>query len=104
MSPKQNKPFRLKPAALTDLENIWGFSALRWSADQADEYVQGLYAAFERISENPQIARERIEFTPPVRIHNFKSHIVVFREEADHIAIIRIRHGSEDWASDPEGI
>jgi toxin ParE1/3/4 len=103
MSQKQNKPFRLKPAALTDLENIWNFTATRWSADQADEYVQGLYAAFERISENPLIVRERIEFTPPVRIYNFKSHIVVFREEPDHIAIIRIRHGSEDWANYPQG-
>jgi hypothetical protein len=34
MSQKQNKPFRLKPAALTDLENIWSFTAIRWSADE----------------------------------------------------------------------
>lgn len=35
-------------------------------------------------------------------IYNFKSHIVVFREEIDHIAITRVRHGGEDWASDVE--
>lgn len=100
MSQNQNRPFRLKLAALRDLENIWSFTAQSWSPDQADVYVRGLYSTLERISENPQIVRERIEFTPPVRIYNFKSHIVVFREESDHIAIIRVRHGSEDWASE----
>lgn len=100
---QKNKPIRLKPAALADLENFWTFTADRWSADKADEYVSGLYAAFERLAENPAGVRERIEFTPPVRIYRYESHIVVFRDEADNIAIIRIRHGHEDWASDPEG-
>ncbi len=57
----------------------------------------------ERVALNPQIVRERNEFTPPVRIYTFRSHIVVFRDEGDHLDIIRIRHGSEDWAADPAG-
>lgn len=51
----------------------------------------------------PGIVRERVEFTPPVRIYRYEAHIIVFRDEGDHLAIIRIRHGSEDWASDPSG-
>lgn len=103
MSQNQNKPYRLKSAAVLDLEGIWSFTAGRWSVEQADEYVSGIVAAIERLAENPAIARERIEFTPPVRIYTHKSHVIIFRDEGDHLSVIRVRHGSEDWASAPEG-
>ena len=73
---------------------------MRWSARQADDYVSDLAKAIERLAENPRIVRERIEFTPPVRIYPFKSHIVIFRDEEDHLDIIRIRHGHEDWMAE----
>ena len=69
------------------------------AADQADTYVDGLYAAFERVAENPEAVRERTEFTWPVRIDRYESPVVIFRDESDHLLIIRIRHGHEDWAS-----
>jgi toxin ParE1/3/4 len=100
-NPNDAKPFRLKPAALRDLEGIWDFTADRWSPDQADAYVSGLYAAFERLAQSPHIVAERTEYKPPVRIYRYEAHIVVFRQESDHLAIVRIRHGHEDWASDP---
>jgi len=99
--PNDARLFRLNPVALRDLEGIWDFTADRWSADKADAYVSGLYAAFERLAETPHIAPERSEYTPSVRIYRDEAHIVVFREETDHVSIIRIRHGHEDWASDP---
>ena len=102
-NPRSAKPFRLTPAALGDLEKIYDFTVERWSVSKADEYVSGLHVAFERLAENPLIARERIEYTPPVRIYRHESHIVVFLDEPDHVKIIRIRHGREDWANDPEG-
>jgi len=103
MSASKGKPYRLKPTALRDLEEIWFFTAERWSQDQADTYLNGIAGAFERIAQNPKIVRERHEYVPPVRICRHEAHIIVFIEEADHVAIIRVRHGNEDWASDPEG-
>lgn len=67
------------------------------------KYIDGLYAAFERLAENPKIVRERTEFTYSARIYRHGSHIIVFRDEGDHLLVIRVRQGSEDWASDPEG-
>jgi len=103
MAKNPSRPIRLKPAALADLENIWTFTADRWSVDQADTYVDGLNATFERLAENPQAVRERTEFNPPVRIYRYESHVVIFRDEGDHLLIIRIRHGHEDWLNDPPG-
>lgn len=51
------------------------------------------------------MARERHEISPPVRIHPFKAHLVVYRvEDNGDILIIRIRHGHEDWAGDRSDI
>ncbi|WP_341871205.1 type II toxin-antitoxin system RelE/ParE family toxin [Stappia indica] len=45
------------------------------------------------------MARERGEISPPVRIHPFKAHLVVYvMEEDGGILVVRIRHGHEDWS------
>ena len=61
--------YRLTPRALADLEDIWRYSAETWSAAQADQHVDALAQSFGMITALPVLARERLEFTPPVRIH-----------------------------------
>lgn len=69
---------------------------------QARRYHDELFAVFDLIAANPRMARERQEISPPVRIHPFKAHLVVYRiEEKEAVFVIRIRHGHEDWAGDP---
>ena len=102
MSVGKSKPYRFTPAALQDLEDIWEFSARRWSPAQADKYLTRMVGAFERIAANPHMVRSRREYTPPVRIYRYESHVIIFMDQTDHIAIIRVRHGSEDWADDPD--
>lgn len=45
----------------------------------------------------PGRARERPEFDPPVGIHPSGAHIVVYRIEGDHLAILRVLGGRQDW-------
>ncbi len=90
-------PVRLSPLAETDLEDIWTYSAENWSVDQADRYVDALAAAFDTIAHMPEIARERSEFTPPVRIHPSAQHVIIYRIRPDHIEIIRVLGGKQDW-------
>jgi len=97
------KSCRLRPRALDDLEAIWLYTAAQWSVDQADLYIRQLTAGMDLLLEQPEIARERTELTPPVRIHPVASHLIVYRIEAEHLDIIRIRHGREDWTHDPLG-
>ncbi|WP_288356247.1 hypothetical protein [uncultured Cycloclasticus sp.] len=40
------------------------------------------------MADNPFPCRERAELQPPARIHNFKSHLIVYRQLGDAIAII----------------
>lgn len=103
MTPSTPKRYRLRPRARDDLEAIWVYTAARWSIDQADLYIRQLTAGMDLLETQPEIARERTELAPPVRIHPVASHVVVYRIETDYLDIIRIRHGREDWVSDPLG-
>lgn len=103
MARSEAKPYRLRPRARDDLEAIWLYTATQWSAAQADLYIRQLMAGLELLATQPGIARERSELTPPMRIYPIASHIIIYRIEADHLDIIRIRHGREDWANDPSG-
>ena len=48
------------------------------------------------------MARERLEIHPPVRVHPYKSHVVIYKIEGPDILIIRARLGRDDCMSDPE--
>lgn len=91
--------YRLSPAARLDLEAIWLYGAQTWSMDQADRYSQTLEETFERLLANPKIARERRDFDPPVRIHPTGSHLIIYRIEEDHLAILRVLGGQQNWAA-----
>lgn len=65
-------------------------------------YHDDLFAVLELVAANPRMAREPEEISPPVGIHPIKAHLIVYRiEENGTIFVIPIRHGHEDWASDP---
>ncbi len=92
--------FKLSVEAEEDIIAIAEQGARMFGVDQAKPYHDELFALFDLIAANPRIARERNEIEPPVRIHPFKAHLIVYRFEDDEkIFVVRIRHGHEDWAS-----
>ena len=90
---------RLRPRAQADLDDIWNFTLDRWSEDQARSYLQSLSSTFDLILAHPEIARERHEFSPPVRIHTVRSHVVIFQADDEAVEIIRIVRARSNWAA-----
>jgi len=86
----------LRPAAEADLTEIWHYSAATWGPQQADSYVDALFAAFDLLADFPQMARERSEFTPPVRIHPSGTHLVIYQTTDQGIDIIRLLHAHQN--------
>ena len=82
----------IHPLAEQDIADIWVDGADRWGVDQADRYFDGMVNLFDLLSEQPEIARLRNELSPPVRIHPYGSHVVVFETVETGIAIIRVLH------------
>ncbi len=95
--------FKLRPTAKQDLAHIWRGTVETWSIGQADRYVRELNDAFGLLVEQPKMARERPELSPPLRVLRSGSHMILYQIVGDHIDIVRIRHVREDWLSDPLG-
>ena len=87
---------QLRPLAEEDLITIWLYSYERWGELQADLYLEKLKHTFARLAETPQLARERAEFIPPVRIHPCEQHLIVYLAIDNGVDIIRVLHQSMD--------
>lgn len=99
MSSRKATPYRLTPRAIADLEEIWRYTAETWSIEMADQRIDDLVHVFDLIDRMPTLAPERREFDPPVRIHLHASHLIVYRLTADHVVILRLLGGRQDWVS-----
>ncbi|MDO3435969.1 type II toxin-antitoxin system RelE/ParE family toxin [Rhizobium sp. CBN3] len=92
--------FRLSEEAEEDVIGIAETGIRLFGSAQARQYHDELYAIFDLIAANPRMARERHEISPPMRVHPFKAHLVVYMvTESEDVLIVRIRHGHEDWAA-----
>ncbi len=89
--------YRLTPGALADLDDLWLYSAQTWTVAQADRYIDDLTQIFATIAAMPELAREYAEFTPPVRIHAHHNTLIVHTIAVDHIIVLRLLGGKQDW-------
>lgn len=89
----------LRPRAEADLSEIWDYTAKTWSVDQANAYILALDQLLRSLADFPEMARLRREFTPPLPIHPFRQHVIVYAVEPDAIDVIRIVNGRASWAA-----
>lgn len=93
--------FRLSLAAEDDIIGIAEEGVRLFGPVQARRYHEELFASFDLIATNPRMARERHELSPPIRIHPFKAHLIVYQiEDEGGVLIVRVRHGHEDWSGE----
>lgn len=94
--------YRLSRKAAEDIVNIYVTGVEQFGVEQAEKYHAQLERTFQLIASTPEIARERTEITPPVRIHGFGAHIIVYVVDQNRdVLIVRVRHGHEDWKESP---
>ena len=49
------------------------------------------------IAENPEVAAERTEVSPPMRLHVHGRHVIAYRLEGWHVDVVRILHARRNW-------
>lgn len=87
----------LRPLAQADLRVIWDHTASHWGQAKAEDYLQGLGRLFTLLTDHPEIARDRRDFRPPVRLHPYQSHLVIFTNTALILEVIRVVHNRSNW-------
>lgn len=89
--------YRTAREADEDIARAYVAGALRYGVEQAERYQDGLFATFAMLAAYPHLARQREEFMPPVRLHPYQAHMIVYMEEGAGILIVRVLHGRQDW-------
>ncbi|HEX3653687.1 MAG TPA: type II toxin-antitoxin system RelE/ParE family toxin [Rhizomicrobium sp.] len=89
--------YRLSPAAQSDLDEIWDYSAEHWGADQEDGYIRDLAGAIERIASG----KRRGHSCDEIRLGYFKyacqSHVIFYKLEESAIVVVRVLHRRMDF-------
>ncbi len=81
---------RYTAQADADIINCYLYGFRSFGRDQAERYEQDLRHAIGTIADNPRIAPERREYTPPVRVHHHAKHYIIYLIQDAHVLIVRI--------------
>ena len=93
--------YRISRKAEDDIVQLYLTGVRLFGAAQAERYHEGLERVFEFVAAHPLAVRERSEIDPPVRIHPYGAHLVIYMADDEGVLILRVRHGREDWIGDP---
>jgi toxin ParE1/3/4 len=96
--------FRLTPRAERDLQDIWRYTARRWSLDQAEIYISSLLDTLDALAQEPTLGRAAEDIRRGYRRQNSGSHVIFYKTEKYGVAVIRILHQRMNLAShfDPD--
>lgn len=88
----------LSARAQRDIDEIWDYTAKRWSIDQAEIYTRQLGQDIEAVAAQPTIGRA----CPEVRAGYYRypsgSHVLFYRRIEGGVDIVRILHARMDFA------
>ena len=93
--------YRLTENAERDVIHVFVEGVATFGINQAEAYQDLLEHTFKTIADNPGMARERIEITPPVRVHPCGSHMIIYVIDDEGPLILAVRHHREDWVNEP---
>ena len=88
---------KLSAAAQFDLFQIAMEGLDQFGPAELAKYEAGLQKTLDTLSRNPRITVEYDSYHPPVRIHPFQAHIIIYRIENEDVFVVRVCHSREDW-------
>lgn len=88
--------FRLSNKARDDIRSIGRYTQKKWGKPQRRKYLDGMNACFARLAENPALAPERPDYSPPVRMFPYERHVIIYISDKRGILIVRVLHENMD--------
>lgn len=93
------KEIRLRPVAVQNLQDIWDYTAAKWSPDHAVRYLRGLEACFDTLAAYPRIGRMVAQIRPTVFVHRCQSHLIIYMPLDSVLDVIAVSHMRQHWQS-----
>ena len=87
----------LSDPARADLVAIWRHTAENWGRVQARAHLSGIDGFLATLADFPDMGRERRDIHPPVRLHPYRSHLVIYRADGLVLDVLRVVHNRSDW-------
>ena len=95
----------LRQKAVEDLNDIWNYTAKKWSEVQADKYYAAIQLAFTRIAQNQSLGKPYDDIKEHLLGYKSGKHIIFYRLiSPDNMEVIRILHERMDLQSRLSGI
>jgi toxin ParE1/3/4 len=88
--------YRLAADADADLQNIYWFTHESWGENQAEIYINSLFATFDLLAQRPEMGRLRTELARDIRSFTHKRHVIYYTNLNAEIGIARVLHVSMD--------
>jgi len=88
--------YYLSKLAAKDIGNIASYTIQRFGIRQARLYRDGLFKAFEMISDFPFMGSDQSQIKKNIRRHVYESHSIYSRVDVNEIFILRILGPGED--------
>ena len=80
------------PRARQDLIDIWTWIAAD-NPEAADRLLDLIDEKLQLLAEHPRLGPERPDIAPDVRVFPIRRYLILYRERARHIEIVRVVHG-----------
>jgi len=81
--------YRTTRRADADIAELYAQGIQRFGIDRSERSIADLLRCLDRLADNPLIARERHELSPPIRVHPH-SHVIADVLHEDTILIVRV--------------
>jgi len=92
----KKRPYVISKKAISDLEEIWLYTATNWSITQADRYYSLILDEISHLCKHPAIGKSMDHVRNGYRASKVKSHVIFYRVVNESVEIIRILHERMD--------
>ena len=82
--------------AIQDLEEIWLYTFVTWSQEQADRYHLLITKEFLYLASKPESGKKLDHLRKGYRSAKVKSHYIFYRFTSNELEIVRILHENMD--------
>lgn len=82
--------------AARDIEEIHSFSVDLWGNKVAEEYLNHIEEALQRLQQNPTLLRIKPEFSRHFRFFRVRRHYLVCSLVEENVYLVTVKHGSLD--------